>query len=55
MKKGLLVILLLLSVTYSTAIPVAIIEQGGWFESAFVTWQKTTGLTYHVYISPAST
>ena len=24
-------------------------------ESGYVTWQKTSGLTYHVYISPAST
>ena len=33
---------------------VSIIEQGGWFESAYVTWQKTAGLEYNVYVSPAA-
>jgi len=32
---------------------VSITAQGGWFESAYVTWQKTAGLEYNVYVSPA--
>ena len=55
MKKGLLLFLLMVSVALSKAAPVVLIEQGGWLESSYVTWQKTSGLTYHVYISPAST
>ena len=37
-----------------SAAQVQISEQGGWFESAYVTWQKTAGLQYNVYVSPAS-
>ncbi len=33
---------------------VSITGQGGWLESAYVTWTKTAGLTYNVYVSPAS-
>ena len=55
MKKGLLLFILTVNVALSKAAPVVLIEQGGWLESSYVTWQKTSGLTYHVYISPAST
>lgn len=36
------------------ATAVNITGNGGWFESAYVTWQKTDGLQYNVYVSPAS-
>lgn len=36
------------------AASVNITGNGGWFESAYVTWQKTDGLQYNVYVSPAS-
>ena len=36
------------------AAAVAVVEQGGWFESAYVTWQKVAGLEYNVYVSPAA-
>lgn len=38
----------------ANAASVSITGQGGWFESAYVTWQKTSGLSYNVYVSPAS-
>ena len=38
----------------SKATTVTITEQTGWLESACVTWQKTAGLKYNVYVSPAS-
>lgn len=42
----------LCAVTLNAA--VAVNEVAGWFESAYVTWQKTAGLEYHVYIAPAN-
>ena len=33
---------------------VTINETAGWFESAYVTWQKTAGMAYNVYVSQAS-
>ena len=54
MKKGLLLFLLMASVALTKATPVVLIEQGGWLESGYVTWQKANGLTYNVYVSPAS-
>lgn len=44
----------MLGVVSSQAAAVSIQEQGGWFESAYVTWTKTAGLEYNVYVSPAS-
>ncbi len=44
---------LLLAVTAKAA-TVSITGQAGWFESACVTWQKTAGLAYNVYVSPAN-
>ena len=38
----------------SSRAAVTITGQGGWFESAYVTWQKSAGLEYNVYVSPAS-
>ena len=40
--------------TISSKATVVINEQQGWLESACVTWQKEKGLTYNVYVSPAS-
>ncbi len=54
MKKLLFLFTLLLSLTASNAAPVTIMEQGGWFESGYVTWTKTAGLEYNVYVSPAA-
>ena len=42
----------LCAVTLNAA--VAVNEVAGWFESAYVTWQKTASLEYHVYIAPAN-
>ena len=44
----------LLCAMTAKAAAVSITGQGGWFESAYVTWQKTAGLAYNVYVSPAS-
>jgi len=54
MKKILYLTAFLLLSAISSHASVVITEQGGWFESAYVTWQKATGLTYNVYVSPAS-
>ena len=50
----LLMIVTLVCTISASAASVSITGQGGWFESAYVTWQKTSGLTYNVYVSPAS-
>ena len=55
MKKYLLCLMMMVLAVSSKAAPVQIIEQAGWFESGYVTWQKTTGLEYNVYVSPAAT
>ena len=52
MKKSLLFLMMLLCTVASKA--VTITEVGGWFESGYVTWEKTSGLEYNVYVSPAS-
>ena len=44
----------MLCVALSAGAAVTVKEQGGWFESAFVTWAKTAGREYNVYVSPAS-
>ena len=53
-KKYLFLCLVLLAAVSTKAAPVTIIEQGGWFESGYVTWQKTAGMEYNVYVSPAA-
>ncbi len=55
MKKTLLTFLtMMLCAITSQAASVTIKETGGWFESAYVTWDKTAGVEYNVYISPYS-
>jgi len=55
MRKTLLLLSLLLSASAaSLAAGVAITAQGGWLETAYVTWQKAAGMQYHVYVSEAS-
>ena len=54
MKKYLMMLLMTLFCAVSSQAAVTITGQGGWFESAYVTWQKTAGLEYNVYVSPAS-
>lgn len=53
-SKIMCTMMLLFCATMVHAASVSILEQGGWFESAYVTWQKTTGLEYNVYIRPTS-
>lgn len=53
-KKYLLAIVMILFAVSAKA-AVTINEAAGWFESAYVTWQKTAGMSYHVYVSPAAT
>lgn len=53
-KKYLFLCLVLLAAVSVKAAPVTIIEQGGWFESGYVTWQKAAGMEYNVYVSPAA-
>ena len=52
-KKYLLAIVVILFAVSAKA-AVTINEAAGWFESAYVTWQKTAGMSYHVYVSPAA-
>ena len=55
MKKYLLgLVAILMALTSKAATPSFIQEYGGWFESAYVMWDKTEGYDYNVYISPAS-
>ena len=54
MKKLFLMSFMMMLCAVSSHAAVTIIEQGGWFESAYVTWQKTAGLEYNVYVSPAT-
>lgn len=53
-KKYLLAIVVILFAVSAKA-AVTINEAAGWFEGAYVTWQKTAGMSYHVYVSPAAT
>ena len=53
-KKYLLAIVVILFAVSAKA-AVTINEAAGWFESAYVTWQKAAGMSYHVYVSPAAT
>lgn len=46
--------MMLCAVFAAKAAVVSVIEQGGWFESAYVTWQKVADLDYNVYVSPAA-
>ena len=46
---------ILFTVSSNAAVPTFIQEFGGWFESAYVMWDKTEGYDYDVYIAPAST
>lgn len=52
-KKYLLAIVVILFAVSAKA-AVTINEAAGWFESAYVTWQKAAGMSYHVYVSPAA-
>lgn len=54
MKKLLFFLMVLLTSVAANAAKVTIQEQGGWFESAYVTWAKTANTDYNVYVSPAS-
>lgn len=51
-KKYLLAIVAIFFAVSAEA-AVTINEAAGWFESAYVTWQKTAGMQYHVYVSLA--
>ena len=53
-KYLLMLVMTVLCAVSSKAASVSISSQGGWFESAYVTWQKTDGLEYNVYISLAN-
>lgn len=56
MKKYLLGLMaILFTVSSNAAVPTFIKEFAGWFESAYVMWDKTEGYDYDVYIAPAST
>ena len=56
MKKCLLGLMaILFTVSSNAAVPTFIKEFAGWFESAYVMWDKTEGYDYEVYIAPAST
>ena len=48
-------VFVLFAVSSNAAVPTFIQEFGGWFESAYVMWDKTAGYDYDVYIAPAST
>lgn len=55
MKRFLyLTFMMLCAVLTAQGAAVSVIEQGGWFESAYVTWQKVTDVDYNVYVSPAT-
>ena len=55
MVKQYLFSLILTLFALSTNAAVTISEAAGWFESAYVTWQKVAGMDYHVYVAPAGT
>ena len=55
MKKELLIWMMTVLCAVSSKAAVSISSQGGWFESAYVTWQNTDGLKYNVYVSPVAT
>ncbi len=54
MKRTLLLMSFVMLSAVALHASVSISGQGGWLESAYVTWTKTAGLTYNVYVSPAS-
>ncbi len=54
MKRFLFLTALMMLGVMASHASVSITGQGGWFESAYVTWTKTAGLSYHVYVSPAA-
>ncbi len=53
MKKILLLSSLLMTLCATAQAAVTILEQAGWFESGYVTWQKVANTEYNVYVSPA--
>jgi pectate lyase len=55
MVKQYLFSLILTLFALSTNAAVTISEAAGWYESAYVTWQKVAGMDYHVYVAPAGT
>ena len=55
MVKQYLFSLILTLFALSTNAAVTISEAAGWFESAYVMWQKVAGMDYHVYVAPAGT
>jgi len=54
MKKLFSALFLMMLCAVSSQGAVTITDAAGWFESGYVTWQKTAGLEYNVYVSPAS-
>ncbi len=55
MRKFFLTCLMMtLCVVLSNAAQVSVLEAGGWFESAYVTWSKTAGLDYNVYVKAST-
>ena len=54
MKKMMMCLTMVLCTLSVKAAAVVINGQDGWFESGYVTWQKTAGLKYNVYVSAAS-
>ena len=52
MKKLIFLFTMLLSLTTANAAPITIQEQGGWFESGYITWTGDNQ-NYTVYVRPA--
>ena len=54
LKKMACLLMLVFGTTIAHASPVSILDQGGWFESGYVTWQKVSGLEYNVYVKESA-
>lgn len=54
LKKMACMLMLAFGTTIAHASPVSILDQGGWFESGYVTWQKVAGLEYNVYVKESA-
>lgn len=54
LKKMACLLMLAFGTTIAHASPVSILDQGGWFESGYVTWQKVAGLEYNVYVKESA-
>ena len=54
LKKMACMLMLVFGTTIAHASPVSILDQGGWFESGYVTWQKVAGLEYNVYVKESA-